>query len=204
MSYPRGSYGPGNSIDYAPEKPAVIILDMAKGYGWEPGSYGYEMVANVRRLKDAAHAAGVQVIHVHSLRRPTDHLPGAEAASHMMVGTDGLDVIPELLPIDQDIQIYKRYLGGFTHNDLDYTLRCMGVDCVILAGASTDNCVIWTAADAFQLRYKVVVAEDCTMTHSQARTEAGAKEAALMIIRTVLHSEVTPLDTVIDKYLQPK
>ena len=29
---------------------AIIILDMAKGYGWAPGSYGYEMVANVRRL----------------------------------------------------------------------------------------------------------------------------------------------------------
>ena len=27
---------------------AVIILDMAKGYGWAPGSYGYDMVANVR------------------------------------------------------------------------------------------------------------------------------------------------------------
>ena len=37
---------------------AVIILDMAKGYGWAPGAFGYDMVARVRRLKDAAHAAG--------------------------------------------------------------------------------------------------------------------------------------------------
>jgi nicotinamidase-related amidase len=203
-AYPRGSYGPGRSIDVNVEKPAVIILDMAKGYGWEPGSYGYDMVARVRKLKDAAHTAGVQVVHVHSLRRPTDHLPFPELNSRMMVGTEGLDVIPELQPMDGDIQIYKRYLGGFTQNDLDYTLRTMGCDCVILAGASTDNCVIWTAADAFQLRYKVVVVEDCTMTHSQARAEAGAKEAALMIIRTVLQSEVSPLDTVVEKYLQPR
>jgi nicotinamidase-related amidase len=204
MTYPRGSFGPGRSIDVVPEKPTVIILDMAKGYGWEPGSYGYEMVANVRRLKDAAYAAGVQVVNVHSLRRPTDNLPDPEKNTRMMVGSEGLDPIPELLPVDRDIQIYKRYLGGFTHNDLDYTLRCMGVDCVILAGASTDNCVLWTAADAFQLRYKVVVVEDCTMTHSKERTEAGAKEAALMIIRTVLQSEVAPLETVIDKYLRPQ
>ena len=58
----------------APQKPVVIILDMAKGYGWAPGSYGYDMVARVRRLKDAARAVGVQVIHVHSMRRPTDNL----------------------------------------------------------------------------------------------------------------------------------
>src|SRR5688572_26702532 len=105
-----------------PRKPAVIILDMARGYGWEPGSFGYDMVARVRRLKDAAHAAGVQVIHVNSMRRPTDHLP---EPTRMLVGTDGVEVIPELQPVDRDILIYKRYLSGFSHNDLDYTLRTM-------------------------------------------------------------------------------
>ena len=103
----------------APRKPVVIILDMAKGYGWLPGSFGYEMVARVRRLKDAAYAAGVQVIHVNSMRRPTDGV----ANPTMMVGTSNLDVIPELQPVDQDIIICKRYLSGFWANDLDYTLR---------------------------------------------------------------------------------
>jgi nicotinamidase-related amidase len=137
------------------------------------------------------------------MRRATDNfpLPVSDANAKMLPGTEWIDVIPELQPVDRDIQIYKRYLGGFTQNDLDYTLRCMGVDCVILAGASTDNCVLWTAADAFQLRYKVVVVEDCTMVHGKARTEAGAKEAALMIIRTVLQSEVLPLAEVVQKYL---
>src|SRR5207245_1901558 len=141
--------GPGRSTEAPVTHPAVIILDMAKGYGWLPGSYGYEMVEKVRKLKDLAHTAGVQVIHVHSFRRPTDNLPLPESNSRLVAGTEGVEVIPELLPMDGDIQIYKRYLGGFTGNDLDYTLRSMGCDCVILAGASTDNCVLWTAADAF-------------------------------------------------------
>ncbi|MFI5268328.1 MAG: cysteine hydrolase family protein, partial [Chloroflexota bacterium] len=127
---------------------------MAKGYGWGLGTFGYEMVARVRRLKDAAHAASAQVIHVHSMRRPTDNLP---EKSSMMAGTSGLEVIPELQPVDHDILIYKRSLSGFSHNDLDYTLRTMGVDTVLIAGASTDNTVLWTAADAHQNRYKVVV-----------------------------------------------
>jgi len=181
------------------QRPAVIILDMAKGYGWAPGSFGYEMVANVKRLKDAAHAAGVQVIHVHSMRRPTDKL---NEVSQMLVNTDALEVIPELQPVDRDIQIYKRYLSGFSHNDLDYTLRTMGCDCVIIAGASTDNTVLWTAADAFQYRYKVVVVEDCTMVHRQ-QEPPGAKEGALRIVRSVLHSDVLKLDEVIATYLKP-
>src|SRR3990172_10269827 len=105
-------------------KPAVIILDMAKGYG-DAASWGHDLIARVRRLKDAAHAAGVPVIHVHSMRRPTDNLPGRR---HMLVGSDDLEVLPELQPTEQDIIIYKRYLSGFSYNDLDYTLRTMERD----------------------------------------------------------------------------
>ncbi len=176
---------------------AVIILDMAKGYGWEPGSFGYEMVANVRKLKDAAYAAGAQVIHVNSMRRPTDNLGNPR----MMVGTDAVDVIPELQPVDRDILIYKRYLSGFSHNDLDYTLRTMGADTVVIAGASTDNTVLWTAADAHQYRYKVVIVEDCTIVHRE-QEPPGAKEGALRIVRGVLKGEVLPLDEVVSRYLK--
>jgi len=173
------------------------MLDMAKGYGWKPGSFGYDMVARVRRLKDAALAAGVQCIHVNSMRRPTDHVP----ESRMMVGTENLDVIPELQPIDRDIVIYKRYLSGFSHNDLDYTLRSMGCDMVIVSGASTDNTVLWTSADAFQNRYRLVVVEDCCMVHRPA-DHPELHEAALKIIRRVLHGEVIPTDEVVARYFQ--
>ena len=180
------------------EKLALIILDLAKGYGWQPGSYGYEMIARVRRLKDAAYSAGVQVLHVNSMRRPTDNVPNAS----MLSGTQALDVIAELQPVDRDIIVYKRYLSGFSHNDLDYTLRTMGVQAVIIAGASTDNTVLWTAADAFQNRYRVIIAEDCTMVHRQ-NEPPGAQEGALRIIRGVLRGEILPLDVVIEKYLTP-
>ena len=178
---------------------AVIILDMAKGYGWKPGAYGYDMVARVRRLKDAAHAAGAQVIHVNSMRRATD---GVANADRMSPNGEGIQVIDELQPMDQDIQIYKRYLSGFSHNDLDYSMRTMGIKRVLIAGASTDNTVLWTAADAFQNRYQVVVVEDCTMVHRE-QEPPGAQEGALRIVRGVLHSEVISLDEAIRKYLQP-
>lgn len=184
--------------DAAPKKPVIIILDMAKGYDWKPGSFGYDMVARVRKLKDAAYAAKVQVIHVNSMRRPTDNLPGEP---RMMAGSGNLDVIPELQPVDKDIIIYKRYLSGFSHNDLDYTLRTMGCDRVVIAGASTDNTVLWTAGDAHQYRYRVVVVEDCTIVHRE-KEPPGAKECALRIIRSVLHGEVLPLDQVIARYLK--
>ncbi len=178
-------------------KPAVLILDMAKGYG-DAASWGMSMINRLQRLKQAAHAAGVRVIHVHSMRRPTDNLPDP---IQMLVGTKNLEVLPELQPTDQDIMIYKRCFSGFSHNDLDYTLRTMGTDMVIIAGASTDNTVLWTAADAFQLRYKVVVLSDCTMVHRPSEPPE-VHEYALRIVRNVLHSEVLTLDEVVERYLR--
>ena len=182
-------------------KTAVIILDMAKGYGWEPGSYVYEMVAKVKELKDAAHAAGAPVIHVNSLRRKSDNV-GDRDKVLMKEKTDAVDVIPELQPVDNDTIVYKRYLSGFSYNDLDYVLRTMNCDTVLIAGASTDNTVLWTSADAFQLRYKVIVVEDCTMVHRE-NEPLEVKEYALRIIRNVLHSQVMPLADAIQDYIKP-
>jgi nicotinamidase-related amidase len=156
------------------------------------------MVSRIKRLKDVAHERGAAVLHVHSLRRPTDNLP---QAAHMTVDQpENLEVLPELQPVDQDILIYKRYLSGFSHNDLDYTLRCMGIEAVLIAGASTDNTVLWTAADAFQNRYTVCVVEDCTMVHRRGEP-SEVKEYALRIVRNVLHSDVLPLEDALAKYL---
>jgi nicotinamidase-related amidase len=179
-------------------KLAVIILDMAKGYG-DASTYEPGLVERIRRLKDRAHEVGVQVIHVHSLRRPTDNVP---PPVHMMIGTENLEVLPELAPLaPSDMMIYKRYLSGFFANDLDYTMRCMGIDTILIVGASTDNTVLWTAADAFQLRYKVVVIEDCTQVHRPDPPEV--KQYALRIVRNVLKSEVIPLEEAMVRFLTP-
>ncbi|MBL75704.1 MAG: hypothetical protein CL763_02105 [Chloroflexi bacterium] len=179
--------------------PALIILDMANGYGWKPGSFGYEMVEKVKNLKDAAHAAGVPVIHVNSLRRISDNV-GEWDKVLMKEKSDAIEVIPELHPVDRDIIVYKRYLSGFSYNDLDYVLRTLNCDTVLIAGASTDNTVLWTSADAFQLRYKVVVVEDCTMVHRESEPPE-VKEYALRIVRNVLHSKVLPLSDVVNSYM---
>lgn len=188
--------------EHSVDKPVVIILDMAKGYGWLPGTFGYEMVARVRRLKDLAYQAGVQVIHVNSMRRPTDNL-GGDAGTRMGPGSEGVEVIAELQPVTRDILIYKRYLSGFSHNDLDYTLRAMGCDCIIVAGASTDNTVLWTCADGYQNRYHVVALSDCTMVHRE-NADPDAQRAVMRIIKDVLRgSEVLSLDEAATKYLTP-
>ena len=78
----------------------------------------------------------------------------------------------------------------------------MGCDTVVIAGASTDNTVLWTAADAYQNLYGVVVVEDCTMVHREGEPPE-VQEYALRIVRNVLHSQVLPVEQVIREYLTP-
>ena len=177
---------------------AVIILDMAKGYGWKPGGYGYDMVDRVRKFKDEAYNAGLQVFHVNSMRRPSDGLGNPM----MKEGSDALDVIDELQPVDKDILVFKRYLSGFSYNDLEYNLRNLKIDTVVIVGASTDNTVLWTAADAFQLRFNVAVVEDCTMVHRE-KEPPEVQTYALRIVSNVLHSDVLPAAEAIAKYFKP-
>jgi len=175
---------------------AVIILDMAKGYGWKPGSYGYDMVDRVRALKDAAYDAGVQVLHVNSMRRPSDGLGDVL----MGEGKEALDVIEALQPVDKDILVFKRYLSGFSYNDLEYILRNLDIDTVVIAGASTDNTVLWTAADAFQRRFKTAVLDDVTMVHRESEPPE-VQTYALRIVKNVLHSDVLSLAEAMPKYI---
>ncbi len=177
---------------------AVIILDMAKGYGWKPGSYGFDMVARVRKFKDAAYDAGLQVFHVNSMRRPSDNVGNPS----MKEGTEALDVIDELQPVDKDILVFKRYLSGFSFNDLEYILRNLDIDTVVIAGASTDNTVLWTAAEAFQLRFTVAVVEDCTMVHRETEPPE-VQTYALRIVSNVLHSDVLSAGDAVAKYFKP-
>ena len=92
---------------------AVIILDMAKGYGWDPGSFGYEMVSNVRRLKDAAYAAGVPVRHFFTGAHVEYHKPADDA--HLINASGGVRIANLVAEIAVDLTA----LDGLTYRETE-------------------------------------------------------------------------------------
>jgi len=70
--------------------------------------------------------------------------------------------IAELLkPTPRDFFVLKPHLSGFRETPLHMLLQSGGVRTVILAGFAADNCVLFTAADAHMMDYRVVVPSDC-------------------------------------------
>lgn len=175
-------------------RPAVVVIDMHRGSIDPPGTVfvpaGKAIVPAVARVVDAAREAGVPVVYiVHQIRAD-----GSDANSpfwrecesvgdlypnvrEQVVGarwtelTDGLDVLPG------DYVLPKKRYGAFSGNDLQFLLRNLGVDTLVLAGVETEICILATAFHAFNEDYRVVVVSDAV-----AGLEEDCADAALKIV----------------------
>jgi nicotinamidase-related amidase len=79
---------------------------------------------------------------------------------HNLAGSPGTEVIAELHdPRDLLVRGKKRY-SSFHATDLEFLLRRLGADTVILAGINTTTCVLCAAFEATNLDFRVVIAAD--------------------------------------------
>jgi nicotinamidase-related amidase len=81
----------------------------------------------------------------------------------------------------------SRRRSGFHQTPLDALLRLAGARRVIVTGLMADNCVLFTAADAYMRDYKVVVPRDCV----SAKTP-DAMRRALTTMTELLGASTTP------------
>ena len=177
---------------------AVIVLDVQKYFA--RGDHVKQIVPNIQRMVKAAKDSEVPVIYVCDMHRPTDksyfELSGYEP--HCLIGAEDGEVVDELKPEKPDLIVRKRNLSGFYANDLEITLRGMEVDRIILTGASTDGCILFTAMDGYQRYFRVVVVRDCT---SSARGPDW-HEWPLRLMEKTMNTEILSSDEVIEKYLK--
>ena len=79
---------------------------------------------------------------------------------HNLAGSPGTEIIAELHdPHDLVVRGKKRY-SSFHATDLEFLLRRLGADTVILAGINTTTCVLCAAFEATNLDFRVVIAAD--------------------------------------------
>jgi len=71
----------------------------------------------------------------------------------------------DVTPAKGELVLPKTNGGAFTGTNLDFVLRNMDIDSVIVTGFLTDQCVLATVIHGADLGYDVVLAEDaCTGT----------------------------------------
>ena len=146
-------------------KPALIVVDMLNDnvHGEHAGPIrdaALAIVPAINRLLGAAHLRGWPVIFACDSFLPGDFLFGGRMKPHALRGTRGAEPIPELERAPGDELLPKRRFSAFFKTDLDQTLRLRGVDTVLVAGISTNFCVLATALDAVCNDFHAAIVED--------------------------------------------
>ncbi len=97
------------------------------------------------------------------------------------------DLVRPIVPADGCLLLTKVRHSVFYATALDYLLGRLGTRRVVLAGQVTEQCILYSALDAYVRHFEVVIPEDA-VAHIDA--ELGA--AALQMMRRNMSAEVAP------------
>ncbi len=133
----------------------------------------------MRQLIDGARAKGAEIIYtvIESLTRDgrDRSLDHKLSNIHVPKGSDLGKVIDLVAPQPDDIILPKTSSGVFNSTNIDYVLRNLGVENVIVTGFVTDQCVDMAIRDGADRGYYMVCAQNACAAYTHARHEAGLK-----------------------------
>jgi nicotinamidase-related amidase len=187
---------------------AVLVVDMQNAFVDPRGSLAKmgvpverntAPVPHIQRLLGAARTAGVRVVHLKfQLRADLGNLgalgrrfPPLRDLKHCAEGSWDADFYPGLEPKAGEYVVEKSRFSGFFGTALDSTLRCLGIDTLVVTGVATNVCVESTVRDAFIRDYRVVVPRETTSSYTPEM------EAASLAVFGFMFAEVVGVDEVL-------
>jgi nicotinamidase-related amidase len=175
-----------------PMSSALIVIDMLNPYEHEDAD---ELAANVARIVEPltgliarAREAGIELVYVN------DHY-GDFAASRDDLVERALagrhrELVEPVVPPDDCAFLPKVRHSAFYSTTLEYLLGQRQVESLILAGQVTEQCILYTALDAYVRHFEVCVPRDAV-----APIDGDLGEAALrMMARNMRAAVVTAAD----------
>ncbi len=100
-------------------------------------------------------------------------------------GSEAWKIVPELIPIDGEPLVDKKYGDSFEDTILETVLSGLGVGRLFVVGAQTDACIRSTLHGAFVRGYDTILVSDAHTTEDQ--TTWGAPPPGQVIAHTNLY-----------------
>jgi nicotinamidase-related amidase len=131
------------------------------------------------RILAAARAAGCEVIYtvIEALTRDGRDRSLDHKLSDIFVprGSPLARVIAAVAPAEDDIVLPKTSSGVFNSTNLDYVLRNLGIENLIVVGFVTDQCVDMAVRDGADRGYYVTCVADACAAYSAERHDAALR-----------------------------
>jgi len=144
---------------------ALLVLDMISTFQFPDGRRlqrtATRIAPRIAALKERCKRAGIACIYAN------DDVGRWRSDSRQLIedcrkpGSAGAEIVDRLQPEESDYLILKPRHSAFFATPLDVLLNHLGTRRLILTGASSHQCVLFTANDAHQRGLDVIVASDC-------------------------------------------
>lgn len=161
---------------------AILLVDVINHMVFPGGELLAEQAAPIAerivKLRRAAHHAGVPVIYAN------DNFGNWKWTSRDLVKfcmkrtQRGAKFTRELAPTSRDYFVLKAKNSAFYCTSLDPLLESLEVKTLIIVGLTADNCVLFTAHDAYLRELKVKVPRDCVASQTAAGTKRALEQLA--------------------------
>ena len=173
---------PNKEIMY--KKTALIIIDMQNDFAL-PGAPmsvagAMAIVPNLKKILNHFRGLSLPIFHVVREYRVdgsdieiTRRHGFLNHQSYCVPGTKGCNIVDELTPIEGEYRIVKNRFSGFMNTELDFMLRGLDVNTIVVCGIQYPNCIRATIYDGVSLGYHVTLITDATGAQTQEVARAN-------------------------------
>jgi nicotinamidase-related amidase len=170
---------------------ALLVIDMLNTYEHEDADKLAESVAaavpTVARLIQRAREEDVLLIFVND--NYCDWNSSAEELAERARNGRHPELVEPLLPIGDSSFVIKARHSVFYATPLEYLLETEDIGRLVLTGQATEQCILYSALDAYVRHFRVTVPRDAV-----AHIHEHLAEAALEMMETNMRAEITTAD----------
>lgn len=171
------------------DRTALLIIDVQKycaqrdggefeGHDLGPYEYYFErlenqVLPNIQALQGCFRDGGWEIVFtmIECLTRDgrDRSLDYKISGLHVARGSRDAEMVDAIRPRGDEIVIPKTSSSVFNSTNIDYVLRNLGVDYLVVAGVVTDQCIESAVRDAADKGYLVTLVKDACCTYTRER-----------------------------------
>jgi len=175
--------------DESAGRSALVVVDMLNPYDHEdaePLTRSVEgVIEPITALIARAREQDIEIVYVND--NYGDWNSSQEQLADAAMDGERPDLIEPLLPPDDASFVIKARHSIFYGTPLEYLLSEKGVDHVVLVGQVTEQCILYSALDAYVRRLSVAVPRD-----GVAHIHRHLADAAFEMMEQNMRAELTP------------
>ena len=183
------------------QKCALIIIDMQNDFVLPDApsrvSGAYETVPKILEALEAFRKMGWPIFHVFREYREdgsdieVTRLRGfLEKQKYCVPGTKGCEIVEQLKPQPDEYRLVKNRFSAFMQTELDWMLRRLGINHLVVCGTQYPNCIRTTVFDGVAYGYQVTVLNDATSAQTPEIAEANVRDILNIGVECVTVTEL--------------